>query len=392
VPTEALRNWIGEADRLPLIKPGATADLDMPVNSYTLGVWIGDGSRHHEAVSPGTAMTISLNDTSKTGVVDELLAAGGHIVRSQSTGHSVTVALHIAKAIEHYGLRFVGSPKRFLPTEVLRRASPGQRRALLAGLMDTDGLITGNGSVQFSTASPQLADDVGELVRSLGGWAKTWRSPRPAHYIKSDGQRVETVNHAYRVSMRVPFNPFRHNNTGLAGWKPPGRTQSIPKFVTAVIPDGAEKVQCITVDSPDSLFLTRSLTPTHNSKSRTRMTDHRRHGAGPVYRSQAHLYGYGWARQGYHVNTVMNIYYPRDGELADAFYWAEPYNESIAVAALTRANRLHALGTLLGADLAMEQFPLCTGEFCRFCGRFRRPFNAPKTTQTTLAALMKEAR
>ena len=32
----------------------------------------------------------------------------------------------------------------------------------------------------------------------------------------------------------------------------------------------------------------------HKSKSRTRMIEARRHGADPVNRVQAHLYGYGW--------------------------------------------------------------------------------------------------
>lgn len=130
----------------------------------------------------------------------------------------------------------------------------------------------------------------------------------------------------------------------------------------------------------------------HKSKSRTRMTDHRRHGPGPGYRVQAHLYGYGWARRGYWVNNVMNIYYPRDGELHDVFYWAEPYDESIAIAAMERANQLYELATLLGADVAMQQFPPCDGEFCRVCGNYRRPFNAPKPVVTTIEELLDQSK
>lgn len=130
----------------------------------------------------------------------------------------------------------------------------------------------------------------------------------------------------------------------------------------------------------------------HKSKSYTRMLDHRRHGPGVKYKVQAQLYGLGWVRAGYHVNTVMNVYYPRDGELSDTFYWAEPYDERVALDALDRANRLHALGTVLGPALAMEQFPHCTEEFCRVCGNYRRPYNSPRKVETTLRGLLAAAK
>jgi replicative DNA helicase len=48
------------------------------------------------------------------------------------------------------------------------RASEAQRRDLLAGLLDTDGTVTSNGNVQFTTTSKALADGVYELIVSLG--------------------------------------------------------------------------------------------------------------------------------------------------------------------------------------------------------------------------------
>ena len=48
------------------------------------------------------------------------------------------------------------------------RASEAQRRALLAGLLDTDGTVTSTGNVQFAVTSRRLAEGVHELVLSLG--------------------------------------------------------------------------------------------------------------------------------------------------------------------------------------------------------------------------------
>ena len=52
---------------------------------------------------------------------------------------------------------------------VLLAGSRRDRRALLAGLMDTDGtVVKGVGSCQFAVTNQRLADDVYELVVSLG--------------------------------------------------------------------------------------------------------------------------------------------------------------------------------------------------------------------------------
>src|SRR5262249_31494796 len=55
------------------------------------------------------------------------------------------------------------------------RASERQRRALLAGLLDTDGTVGRTGSVHFAVTSRRLAEDFRELVHSLGyrcGWSQ----------------------------------------------------------------------------------------------------------------------------------------------------------------------------------------------------------------------------
>jgi replicative DNA helicase len=56
---------------------------------------------------------------------------------------------------------------KHIPAAYLR-ASEAQRRALLAGLVDTDGTVTAGGCVQFTTTSERLQRDVYELVVSLG--------------------------------------------------------------------------------------------------------------------------------------------------------------------------------------------------------------------------------
>lgn len=97
----------------------------------------------------------------------------------------------------------------------------------------------------------------------------------------------------------------------------------------------------------------------------TQLKKYKAHGPGAQYRAQAHLYGRGWARRGQTVRRVAVMFLPRNGELKEAYWWSEPYDEQIAVDALARANAAHAVVTALG-DRALPH--LATADaFCRLC-------------------------
>lgn len=109
----------------------------------------------------------------------------------------------------------------------------------------------------------------------------------------------------------------------------------------------------------------------------TQLRKYRSKGPGPTYRAQAHLYGRGWVRRGQAVKRVAVMFLPRDGQLKDAYYWSEPYDEQIALDALARANAVHTAVTALG-DGALPH--LATADaFCALC-----PFY--KANSTDLAA------
>ncbi|HZC54354.1 MAG TPA: DnaB-like helicase N-terminal domain-containing protein, partial [Mycobacterium sp.] len=65
---------------------------------------------------------------------------------------------------------------KHIPTEYLR-GSETQRRALLAGLLDTDGTVSAGGAVQFCVTNHRLACDIAELVVSLGYRCQTSTKP-----------------------------------------------------------------------------------------------------------------------------------------------------------------------------------------------------------------------
>lgn len=64
-------------------------------------------------------------------------------------------------------------------------------------------------------------------------------------------------------------------------------------------------------------------------------------GPSQTYRAQAHLYARGFVRRGLEVDRVAIYYLPRNASsLAQGIPWSEPYNEQIALDALTRADAL----------------------------------------------------
>nr|DAE92546.1 MAG TPA: Exonuclease [Siphoviridae sp. ct3Mm15] len=65
------------------------------------------------------------------------------------------------------------------------------------------------------------------------------------------------------------------------------------------------------------------------------------HGPSDVYRIQAHLYARGWQRAGSPCRTVSILFLPAaSANWQDRYFWHEPYDENIALAALDRATGL----------------------------------------------------
>jgi len=79
----------------------------------------------------------------------------------------------------------------------------------------------------------------------------------------------------------------------------------------------------------------------HKLVGATKLAKVAKKGPGAMYRVQAHLYGYGWTRQGQEVENVAIKFYPRNNvSMSAGAFWHEPYNEKIAIAAMARANEI----------------------------------------------------
>jgi len=129
-------------------------------------------------------------------------------------------------------------------------ASKEQRLDLLRGLMDSDGSVQKNNRAFFFSSNKGLAEDVQQLVWSLGGLASIRFSDRSA-----SNKSIE-----YRVAISMEDNPFllprKAEKYSPRPWF--RAIKSIEKI-------GQEEMRCITVDAKDSLYVTEDYIVTHNS-------------------------------------------------------------------------------------------------------------------------------
>jgi replicative DNA helicase len=148
---------------------------------------------------------------------------------------------------------------KHIPATYLR-ASVSQRRALLAGLLDTDGTVAPNGVVQFAVTSQRLAEDTRELIASLGHRVRMGRKRVPG--------RSEASSTCFTLTFSTDDEVFRLERKKLLHKERGARTFTARgvRFITEVRPIASVPVRCIQVDAEDHLFLAgRSFVPTHNS-------------------------------------------------------------------------------------------------------------------------------
>jgi replicative DNA helicase len=150
--------------------------------------------------------------------------------------------------------------QKHIPAEYLR-ASEQQRRALLAGLLDTDGTVTAGGSVQFCVTNRRLADDVAELIVSLGYRCQTSTK-------RVNGRRPDT-SVAYTLTFATEDGVFGlhrkdllHKERRAVG----GTARSGSRFIVDMRPIASVPVRCVEVDNARHMYLaSRAMVPTHNS-------------------------------------------------------------------------------------------------------------------------------
>jgi replicative DNA helicase len=265
------RLWIDTVTAVPGVDDG------LPLDPWLLGALLGDGKLSGSSVMFSTADAEMLERVqARTGADFAMRAAGGddwRIVQAAGAhrrGTPGVVANPIMQALRGLGLWSVRSEAKFIP-RVYLDASHDARLDLLRGLMDTDGWIERRGSARFCSTSAQLARDVAELVRSLGGWCSVRR--RTTTFRDSSGAR-KAGRPAYVCNIHCPTPGSAVSLSAKRGRVADSPRRRRRPVILSVEPTRIAATQCIAVTHPSRLYVTDDYVVTHNTAFALNIAQH----------------------------------------------------------------------------------------------------------------------
>lgn len=246
---------------------------DYKVNPYIIGAFLGDGCCLQHA------LTISCGDSEIAEHIAELLGENVTVRRQSefnynyvlySNGVSIKTKDILPEKLITY------SYNKYIPIEY-KYGSKEQRMELINGLFDTDGCCTIDNrkghklcsNVTFSTTSKRLAEDVKEVLGSLGIISDISEDKRTEKY---------TSGNCYTVYARIP-NELKPDFFWIKRKKDIARTTENEfqkkSFNTTTIREikslgYKEEMTCFYVDNDEHLFLMNDFIVTHNTEVITR--------------------------------------------------------------------------------------------------------------------------
>lgn len=234
---------------IPTAQPLMLPDVELPIDPYLLGSWLGDGSSKEQVIW-GHVDDIGLIERHA-----KLLGYETQLQHDQGKTWKVRV-IGLSKQLREVGVY----GNKHVPAMYLR-ASIQQRLALLQGLMDTDGYQSAK-AAEFCNTNRSLAEAVYELAVSLG--------EKPAMKESRARLKGRDCGEKYRVTWRWNrFNPFLMERKRVKMNAPEGQAfKHGHRMIVSIEPIEPKPMRCITVDSPSRLYLAgEAMIPTHNTRT-----------------------------------------------------------------------------------------------------------------------------
>lgn len=241
-------------------EPVQFSKKNLPLDPYLLGILIGDGY-----CGKGN-ITITNVEEDIVNKIENTLPNGDKLTHYTEKEMGISKlnfdgdCSYTKQALKELGLVGCCANSKFIPKEYML-SDVNDRIALLQGLIDSDGYVAENGTtIEYSTVSKQLANDIRELTLSLGGRAIL--QSRKGRYKKDD--KIFECQTNYRVYISfgnyvIPCSSKKH----LLKYRKKERCNR--KYITRIEYHGKEECRCIMVDHPEHLYLTDDFIVTHNT-------------------------------------------------------------------------------------------------------------------------------
>ncbi|MFA5382191.1 MAG: terminase family protein [Candidatus Micrarchaeia archaeon] len=225
---------------IPACAPLQTPQRELPLDPYLLGLWLGDGTGVSGSFTTADGLHRAFEDS-------------GFEVRKWKAKYTYNI-IGLVGILRKMGV--LGN--KHIPDEYLW-ASPEQRLALIQGMMDTDGNCNKDGGCEFTNTNKALIEGMAHLVKSIGIKC-TITEGRATLYGRDCGPK-------YRIIFMANCAIFRCQRKAerlvMAT-----RFTTKHRYIIEAVDVGVAPMRCITIDSPDHLYLAgNSFIPTHNSWS-----------------------------------------------------------------------------------------------------------------------------
>jgi superfamily II DNA or RNA helicase len=257
-----------------LISPEEKADVDLPIDPYVLGAFLGDGCFRTSAHSKARPTFTSPDEFIVNKINSRLIP--GYILKKMKDNREIHYALnrissspyphHYVEQLEYMDLYNTSSSTKFIPIVYLE-ASAEQKLELLNGLLDTDGTIGKGGGISYTTVSKKLAEDVVYLVRSLGNLAHI--TSRYPHYNSNGEKRTGQLAYTILIRARCPdlmFTlPKKRSRTKVINQY----SETLRARIASIELSDKDYCQCISLDSEEKLYITNDFIVTHNTLAAT---------------------------------------------------------------------------------------------------------------------------
>ena len=265
---------------VPLCESEKNDDIELPIHPYLLGVLLGDGSIANNTISICTDLFIlekirdllpQENELIVTKPTDKNYPEYFYSGRIAGIDRGNNLLIKLLRDLELMGTR---SWDKFIP-DIYLRTSHSQRMELIRGLLDTDGCMNKPnlcrngvdmgkcGTIEYSTASKQLAEDFQYLIRSIGGMADI--SERIPHYTYK-GERLEgRPNYRVYPKVKCPKDLFHLPRKKDIAADKTQYSDTLKLSVKSIEYVGKHEAQCISVSDPSGLYITDDFIVTHNT-------------------------------------------------------------------------------------------------------------------------------
>jgi hypothetical protein len=232
----------------------------LPIDPYVLGLWLGDGS------NDGARITSGIRDVSEITNTLKSLNQFNEIIVTEYNNNTYGIRPTVkhnkkTKSLNTLLKRHNLIHNKHIPPEYMLSCRE-HRLDLLRGLIDSDGYIDNKGTAHFYNTNLQLAEQVKQLVESMG-YKATYRKIHPTFNGKK-----------YKIAADVSFKPkenvctlsFKKERLQINKDKNASKYRNQWLYIKNIEKVKSVPVRCITVDSPDSLYLVgNTYIKTHNT-------------------------------------------------------------------------------------------------------------------------------